>query len=212
MDRWMDEARQARHSRCIINKNGKTTHPGDFPAAIAAWTRALAVDSCPSSSSSSSSTTTTTPPLAALRSLKARCLANRAQAWLQLREHGAAERDCAASLELEPGTVKVVLRRATVRERDACLSNRPTERPIDRSMDYVHVRARVPHTYSPVHPGGKTTMQALLALERVEEARALLDTALTLRPAPSLVCMCATAFAFPPLPGASSHPHRTPFF
>lgn len=58
-------------SMCVFIK---TTHPhtstGDFPAAIAAWTRALGL--LPPSSSSSSSAS-----IAAAAALRARCLANR---------------------------------------------------------------------------------------------------------------------------------------
>lgn len=103
--------------RGIHNTNGTRTHnrmymylrmanshayAGDFPAAIEAWTRAI--QALPG------------PPLsAASNDLKARCLANRAQAFLQLRDYAAAERDCGASLRLVPTNVKVLLRRATVR-------------------------------------------------------------------------------------------------
>lgn len=78
---------------------------GDFAAAIEKWTQALLLPS------------TGTPPLSSASAdvdLKARCLANRAQALLQLRDYEAAERDCAASLRLAPGNVKVLLRLASV--------------------------------------------------------------------------------------------------
>lgn len=72
---------------------------GDFPAAIEKWTQAIQALLSPPSTDID---------------LKARCLANRAQALLQLRDYEAAERDCGASLRLVCDNPKVLLRRATV--------------------------------------------------------------------------------------------------
>lgn len=99
---------QAKPFPSTTTKTPTHTHAGDFPAAIAAWTRAVEALSSGVVASSSSPTSTAAPEL------KARCLANRAQAWLQLRDYGAAERDCGASLRLVPNNAKALLRRATV--------------------------------------------------------------------------------------------------